>query len=137
MAVYFAGQGAGQMFSFAGSKYQTLKCSLAEADGNALTIVMTGFTKASSAANYYFWLCNLVPTIQDTTENRQVAPANGCKSYDFSNVAFAYPLAPNNRVLKGISLNVRFHEARAFNKLLTIERIDPTREICRIRWRIG
>ncbi|GJN78259.1 hypothetical protein PLIIFM63780_001752 [Purpureocillium lilacinum] len=107
MAVYFAGQGAGQMFSFAGS-----------------------FTKASSAANYYFWLCNLVPTIQDTTENRQVAPANGCKSYDFSNVAFAYPLAPNNRVLKGISLNVRFHEARAFNKLLTIERIDPTREIC-------
>ncbi|KAJ6436249.1 multidrug resistance protein 3 [Purpureocillium lavendulum] len=84
MAVYFAGEGAGQIFSFVG-----------------------GFTKASSAANYYFWLCNLVPTIQETVENRQRAPANGCMSYDVSDVTFAYPLASDTYVLKGISLKIQ------------------------------
>ncbi|KAJ6441525.1 multidrug resistance protein 3 [Purpureocillium lavendulum] len=84
MAVYFSGQGAGQMFSFAGS-----------------------FTKAASAANYYFWLCDLVPTIRETENNRERSAANGCQSYEFSDVAFAYPLAPSNRVLKGISLKIQ------------------------------
>lgn len=68
---------------------------------HALTI-HAGFTKANSTANYYFWLSNLEPTIQETEENQQNSPQNGCSSYEFSDVKFAYPLAPNNRVLKEI-----------------------------------
>ncbi|EGU86063.1 hypothetical protein FOXB_03420 [Fusarium oxysporum f. sp. conglutinans Fo5176] len=83
MGVYFSGQGAGQMFSFASS-----------------------FTKANSAANYFFWLRDLEPTIQETTDNIDNAPADGCKSYDLKDLEFSYPLAPNNRVLKGLSLKL-------------------------------
>jgi ATP-binding cassette subfamily B (MDR/TAP) protein 1 len=83
MAVYFSGQGAGQMFSFASS-----------------------FTKANSAANYFFWLDSLCPTIRETDQNKKTGPQDGCRSFDFENVEFSYPLAPNNRVLKGISLKV-------------------------------
>ncbi|KAH7201525.1 P-loop containing nucleoside triphosphate hydrolase protein [Fusarium oxysporum] len=83
MGVYFSGQGAGQMFSFASS-----------------------FTKANSAANYFFWLRDLEPTIQETIDNIDNAPADGCKSYDLRDLEFSYPLAPNNRVLKGLSLKL-------------------------------
>lgn len=72
------------------------------ADQNAIA----GFTKACSAANYYFWICDLEPTIRETPENRERQPAEDYASYDFSDVKFAYPLAPDNRVLKGISLSV-------------------------------
>lgn len=98
MAVYFSGQGAGQMFSFASS-----------------------FTKANSAANYFFWIRNLEPTIQETDENKKTGPDNGCSSFDFQNVEFSYPLAPNNRILKGISLKVGFeiHAGSYWDALLT------------------
>jgi ATP-binding cassette subfamily B (MDR/TAP) protein 1 len=71
----------------------------------SLTVVK-GFTKANSAANYFFWLRDLEPTIQETTDNIDNAPADGCKSYDLKDLEFSYPLAPNNRVLKGLSLKV-------------------------------
>jgi ATP-binding cassette subfamily B (MDR/TAP) protein 1 len=83
MAVYFSGQGAGQLFSFASS-----------------------FTKANHAANYYFWISSLQPTIQETPDNQDSGPSDGCKSFDFEGVQFSYPLAPDNRVLKGVSLTV-------------------------------
>ncbi|KAH7223011.1 P-loop containing nucleoside triphosphate hydrolase protein [Fusarium oxysporum] len=91
MGVYFSGQGAGQMFSFASS-----------------------FTKANSAANYFFWLRDLEPTIQETIDNIDNAPADGCKSYDLKDLEFSYPLVPNNRVLKGLSLKLSKIEPSQF-----------------------
>ncbi|RYP71914.1 hypothetical protein DL771_004517 [Monosporascus sp. 5C6A] len=91
MAVYFSGQGGAQMFSFASS-----------------------FTKANSAANYYFWLRRLEPTIQETAENQYKGPKNCCSLYNFQNIGFSYPLAPNTRVLKGISLKIEPGQFVAF-----------------------
>ncbi|KAF5577862.1 leptomycin B resistance pmd1 [Fusarium pseudocircinatum] len=91
MGVYFSGQGAGQMFGFASS-----------------------FTKANSAANYFFWLRDLEPTIQETTDNIDKAPADGCKSYELKDLEFSYPLAPNNHVLKGLSLKIEPGQFVAF-----------------------
>ncbi|KAK1466488.1 ATP-binding cassette sub-family B member 5 [Colletotrichum cuscutae] len=85
MGVFFSGQAAGMIFSFSSS-----------------------FTKANAAANYYFWLTSLEPTIQDTDDNQEKGPSNGCSSIDFENVQFSYPLAPDSRVLKGVSLTVSF-----------------------------
>ncbi|KAF5489359.1 Leptomycin B resistance protein pmd1 [Colletotrichum siamense] len=83
MGVFFSGQAAGMIFSFSSS-----------------------FTKANSAANYYFWLMGLEPTIQDTQENGDKGPPDGCSSYGFDNVQFSYPLAPDTRVLKGVTLKI-------------------------------
>ncbi|CCF35719.1 multidrug/pheromone exporter [Colletotrichum higginsianum] len=91
MGVYFSGQATSQMFVFAGN-----------------------FTKGHKAANYYFWMSALEPTIQDTPENSGKGPKHGCKSFDLENVQFAYPLAPHNRVLKGISLTIQPGEFVAF-----------------------
>lgn len=41
-------------------------------------------------------------------------PLNGCTSYDFDNVQFAYPLAPDTRVLKRVSLTINPGEFVAF-----------------------
>jgi ATP-binding cassette subfamily B (MDR/TAP) protein 1 len=57
--------------------------------------------------NYYFWLSELEPTVRETPDNKKVGPPDGCRSYDFTDVQFSYPLAPNNPVLKGISLKAR------------------------------
>ncbi|KAI5861122.1 P-loop containing nucleoside triphosphate hydrolase protein [Durotheca rogersii] len=91
MGVYFSGQSAGQLFSYASS-----------------------FTKANQAANYYFWMLGLKPIVRETDENREKGPADGCKSFDFEDVQFAYPLAPGNRVLKGVSLTIQRGEFVAF-----------------------
>jgi ATP-binding cassette subfamily B (MDR/TAP) protein 1 len=102
MGVFFSGQAAGQLFSFASSECSTLKGGTSSAAD-----LYTGFTKANQATNYYFWLKELEPTIRETDENKEKGPANGCRSYDFDDVQFSYPLAPDNRVLKGVSLKVR------------------------------
>ncbi|KAF4967225.1 hypothetical protein FSARC_5204 [Fusarium sarcochroum] len=91
MGVYFSGQASGLMFSFASS-----------------------FTKANQAANYYFWLSELIPTIRETDNNKEKGPQNGCTSYDFRDVQFSYPLAPDNRVLKGVSIKIHPGEFVAF-----------------------
>ncbi|KAL6233420.1 hypothetical protein BDW75DRAFT_252061 [Aspergillus navahoensis] len=84
MGVYFSGQATALAFSFASS-----------------------FTKANQAANYYFWLNKLDGTICETDDNRNESPGHGCRSIDFQDVHFSYPLAPDNRVLKGVSLSVQ------------------------------
>ncbi|KAI1073610.1 P-loop containing nucleoside triphosphate hydrolase protein [Whalleya microplaca] len=91
LGVYFSGQAAGQLFSFASS-----------------------FTKANEAANYYFWLSGLQATIRETDENCEIGPSNGCKSYDFNDVQFSYPLAPDTRVLKGVTLSIQPDQFVAF-----------------------
>ncbi|RKK94997.1 Leptomycin B resistance protein pmd1 [Fusarium oxysporum] len=78
LGVFFSGQAAGTIFSFSSS-----------------------FTKANSAANYYFWLTSLQPIIRDTDDNRVKGPANGGSSIDFQNVQFSYPLAPEKRIERG------------------------------------
>ncbi|KZL75857.1 multidrug resistance protein 3 (ATP-binding cassette sub-family B member 5) [Colletotrichum tofieldiae] len=83
MGIFFSGQASATLFSFSSS-----------------------FTKANTAANYYFWLMGIQPTIQETGENKGKGPAAGCQSYDFRDVQFSYPLAPDNRVLKGVSLKI-------------------------------
>ncbi|EMR72050.1 putative multidrug resistance protein 3 (p glycoprotein 3) protein [Eutypa lata UCREL1] len=78
MTVYFAGQGFGQVFVFVSS-----------------------FTKANASANYYFWLQSLEPTIQETPENKDKGPKDGCSSYSLQDVEFSYPLAPHHRIEPG------------------------------------
>ncbi|KAH1571385.1 hypothetical protein KXW39_009270 [Aspergillus fumigatus] len=84
MGVYFSGQATALAFSFASS-----------------------FTKANQAANYYFWLSRLGGTICEMDSNRTKGPKDGCRSYDLQDVQFAYPLAPENQVLKGVSLSIQ------------------------------
>ncbi|RSL94411.1 hypothetical protein CDV31_014325 [Fusarium ambrosium] len=91
MGVYFSGQAGSQLFSLSSS-----------------------FSKANSAANYYFWLTGLDPTIRETKENKDKGPPQGCKSIDFRHVQFLYPLAPNNRILKGVSLTIEPGQFVAF-----------------------
>ncbi|KAL0935491.1 multidrug resistance protein [Colletotrichum truncatum] len=91
MGLFYSGQAAGQFFSFASS-----------------------FTKANHAANYYFWITSLQPTVRQTDENKDRAPRTGCSSYDFKDVKFSYPLAPDNRVLKGTDLKIEPGQFVAF-----------------------
>ncbi|KAF6806884.1 ATP-binding cassette sub-family B member 5 [Colletotrichum sojae] len=83
MGVYFSGQSAATFFSFSSS-----------------------FTKGNAAANCYYWLTGLQPTIQPTDDNQDQGPPNGCTSIGFNDVQFSYPLAPDHRVLKGVSLTI-------------------------------
>ncbi|KAF5621720.1 multidrug resistance 3 (p glycoprotein 3) [Fusarium sp. NRRL 25303] len=91
LGVFFSGQAAGTIFSFSSS-----------------------FTKANSAANYYFWLTCLQPIIRDTDDNREKGPANDVSSVEFRNVHFSYPLAPEKRVIKGLSLSIERGQFMAF-----------------------
>ncbi|VUC28109.1 unnamed protein product [Clonostachys rosea] len=91
MGVYFSGQATALAFSFVSS-----------------------ITKANQAANYYFWLRGLDGTIRDTFGNREIGPENGDYSYGFEDVKFAYPLAPDNRVLKGVSFQINKGDFVAF-----------------------
>ncbi|KAG2027540.1 hypothetical protein GB937_001286 [Aspergillus fischeri] len=83
LGVFFSGQAAAVIFSFASS-----------------------FTKANSAANYYFWLTGLQPIIRETDKNKEKGPANGGSYIDFQDVQFSYPLAPEKRVIKGLDLTI-------------------------------
>ncbi|KAF7555940.1 hypothetical protein G7Z17_g1838 [Cylindrodendrum hubeiense] len=91
MGVYFSSQSAGIMFSFSSS-----------------------FTNANEAANYYFWLSELRPTISETENNRDREPENGYSSYHLKDVKFSYSLSPQIRVLQGISLTIKRGEFVAF-----------------------
>lgn len=101
LGVYFSGQATSQLFVFAGSESHQHPDVLAE-----LTTLLEDFTSGHKAANYYFWISALEPTIQETPENRGKGPEDGCKSFNLENVQFAYPLVPHNRILNGISLTV-------------------------------
>ncbi|EIT80974.1 multidrug/pheromone exporter, ABC [Aspergillus oryzae 100-8] len=91
MGVYFSGQATALAFSFASS-----------------------LTKANQASNYYFWLDSLHGTIRETGGKREEGPKHGCRSYDFHDVHFSYPLAPDHRVLKGVSLSIQRGDFVAF-----------------------
>ncbi|KAI0107924.1 P-loop containing nucleoside triphosphate hydrolase protein [Hypoxylon sp. NC0597] len=91
MGVYFSAQASGQLFSYSSS-----------------------FSKGNDAANYYFWLSGLQATIRETDENRGIGPSNNCSSYDFDKVQFSYPLAPDTRVLKGVTLSIQPNQFVAF-----------------------
>lgn len=62
-------------------------------------------TKACNAANYLFWLEQLQPTIQETSENRTKGPQD-IQSLDVEKVRFSYPMRPDSLVLRGINLKV-------------------------------
>ncbi|KAM0545418.1 hypothetical protein ACHAPJ_011323 [Fusarium lateritium] len=83
LGVFFSGQAAGIIFGFSSS-----------------------FTKANSAANYYFWLTGLQPLIRETEETKEKGPKSDCTSIDFQDVQFSYPLAPEKRVIKGLDLTI-------------------------------
>jgi ATP-binding cassette subfamily B (MDR/TAP) protein 1 len=40
----------------------------------------------------------------ETAENKDLGPPGGCKNFDLKNLQFSYPLAPDNRVLNGVSM---------------------------------
>ncbi|KAJ4025753.1 hypothetical protein NW752_003229 [Fusarium irregulare] len=75
---------------------------------------VNGFTKANSAANYYFWLTNLQPLIRETEQTRDKGPASDCTSIDFQDVQFSYPLAPEKQVIKGLDLTIERGQFVAF-----------------------
>ncbi|KAH7133833.1 P-loop containing nucleoside triphosphate hydrolase protein [Dactylonectria macrodidyma] len=91
MGVYFSALTAGILFSFSSS-----------------------FTKANDAINYYFWLSGLRSTVGETEDNQDKGPAMGCSSYNLKEVQFSYPLAPDSRVLKGVSMTIKRGEFVAF-----------------------
>ncbi|KAI5457773.1 multidrug resistance protein 1, 2, 3 [Mariannaea sp. PMI_226] len=107
LGVYFSGQATALAFSFASSE------SHSKTPGEPIHSQIPGFTKANQAANYYFWLDGLSGTIHETEENRDKKPEHGCRSYEFENVQFSYPLAPENRVLKGVSLSASIDSAHS------------------------
>ncbi|KNG47510.1 multidrug resistance protein 3 (p glycoprotein 3) [Stemphylium lycopersici] len=91
MAIFFSGTSAGTLFSFAGS-----------------------FTKGHQAANYFFWLSELQPTIIEIDENKSFGPMESCKKYELKDLQFSYPLAPDSQVLKGVSMTIQRGEFVAF-----------------------
>jgi ATP-binding cassette subfamily B (MDR/TAP) protein 1 len=42
----------------------------------------------------------------ETAENKELGPDEGCKNFDLKNLQFSYPLAPDNKVLNGVSMEV-------------------------------
>lgn len=82
LAVFFSGQQASVLFGFSSS-----------------------MTKATSAANYIFWLEELQPTIRETPENRDIGPTS-FSSLALEKLQFSYPLRPYARILRGIDLHV-------------------------------
>ncbi|KXH49001.1 ATP-binding cassette sub-family B member 5 [Colletotrichum salicis] len=101
MGIFFSGQAGATFFSYSSS-----------------------FTRAKTAANYCFWLSDILPKIREKDENKGKGPAVGCQSIDFRDVQFSYPLAPDHRVLKGVSLKVCV--LKTFN-------IDISRQIAKLR----
>jgi ABC-type multidrug transport system fused ATPase/permease subunit len=78
-------------------------------------------------------MLDLKPSIAETSENAEKGPAEGCSSYEFDEVNFAYPLAPNNRVLKDISVKVSTKLRRSktiiYTYCLTCRRLMPANSL--------
>ncbi|KAF5010960.1 hypothetical protein FDECE_2923 [Fusarium decemcellulare] len=91
MGVYFSALAAGTVFSFASS-----------------------FAKANGAVNYFFWLLELHPTISERKDSLKKESVGACSTYDLKDIHFSYPLAPDNRVLKGVSMSIERGEFVAF-----------------------
>lgn len=96
LGVFFSGQSAAQLFQYS-----------------------TSITKGINAANYIFWLRDLQPKIQETTENKDNSPGSG-GSVNLDKVRFSYPLRPNNPVLRGINLTVCFVTSTKSTQLIKV-----------------
>ncbi|RGP59629.1 hypothetical protein FLONG3_11145 [Fusarium longipes] len=83
LGVFYSGQASAQLFQFS-----------------------TSITKGVNAANYIFWLNQLEPNVQETSENCNSGPKSGGPIV-LDNVRFSYPLRPHAPVLRGIDLNVK------------------------------
>ena len=94
--------------------------SLTPSDSDMRT---TGFTKANSAANHYFWLTGLQPLIRETEETKEKGTKSDCTSIDFQDVQFSYPLAPEKRVIKGLDLTVSSFRITVKSELTSLRSI--------------
>ncbi|KAJ5766211.1 uncharacterized protein N7511_003827 [Penicillium nucicola] len=90
LGVFFSGQQASILFGFASS-----------------------MTKATSAANYIFWLEQLQPTIRETAENRELGPGD-FKTLSLEKLQFSYPLRQHIPVLRGVNLEIKKGQFVAF-----------------------
>ncbi|EHK21768.1 uncharacterized protein TRIVIDRAFT_201715 [Trichoderma virens Gv29-8] len=91
IVVYFSGMAAETLFSFTGR-----------------------FTSGIQAGNYYFWLSGLEPTVAETDTNRASGPPDNCRTYELKDLQFLYPLAPDRKVLNGISMEIQRGDFVAF-----------------------
>ncbi|KAL2432173.1 ABC multidrug transporter atrC [Exophiala dermatitidis] len=83
LGVLFAGQAAGQFFSFTSS-----------------------LTKATGAANYILWLRTLKATIRETDDNKDIGP-EGDGPIDLEDVEFRYQQRQTSRVIRGVSMAIQ------------------------------
>ncbi|KAH7354528.1 ABC transporter [Plectosphaerella cucumerina] len=91
LGVFFSGQAVAGLFGYSSS-----------------------LTKGKSAVDYYFWLQNLEPRIQESPENHDKRPQNGLNTIDFEHARFSYPLRPDTHVLRGIDLQIKPGQFVAF-----------------------
>lgn len=85
IGVLFAGQAAGQFFSYS-----------------------TSITNATGAANYILWLRSLQPTMQERPENEGIGPDAAEKSgaVKVTDLDFFYKQRASARVLRNLNLNI-------------------------------
>ncbi|KAF2108830.1 multidrug resistance protein 1 [Lophiotrema nucula] len=94
IAVIFSGEAAAQFFSYT-----------------------TSITKASTAANYVFWLRRLKPAVEEDPSKPpfdEDDKAEGPAHIECQDLAFAYESRPNAKVLDNISVDVRPGQFVAF-----------------------
>ncbi|KAB8343082.1 hypothetical protein FH972_022676 [Carpinus fangiana] len=91
MGVFFAGQAAGQFFSYT-----------------------TSITKAVGAMNYIIWLRSRSPIVQEYPNNRHIGPSTDGQSLDLQHIKFTYPTRQFAKVLRGISMTVEPGQFVAF-----------------------
>lgn len=85
IAVVFGFQAAGQFFGYT-----------------------TSITKATAAANYILWLRTVQPKIAETPENMRRGPPDHDCPLELNDVQFRYIQRNASRVLRGISIKVRW-----------------------------
>ncbi|KAJ3962720.1 hypothetical protein N0V92_000512 [Colletotrichum tropicale] len=90
LGVFFSGQQASILFGFSSS-----------------------MTKAVNAANYFFWLSELKPSIRETDENACVGPSD-YSTIELERIRFSYPLRSETKVLQGVDLSIKKGQFVAF-----------------------
>lgn len=87
-----------------------------------------GMTKGKNAANYIFWLHELVPTVQESPSNKDNGPKSG-GPLALDSVRFSYPLRPEAAVLKGVDLEVSLYLITNVTALAYINRINRFKRV--------
>lgn len=91
IAVVFGGQAAAQVFGYS-----------------------TSITKAQGAANYILWLRTIVPSIGETSDNKDHGPPDTDAPIAMENIDFHYIQRHAFKVLRGISLTIHPGQYVAF-----------------------